>query len=152
MKPITFNKNSWHYRLVTYLHGAPDRYDYYGEPIHVDRCSYAKTLFGCLLLVAVCTAVVFFMGVVPWVNFAVWVYVGLTNHWTPLDFTGVGALSEVAIGALFGLCYLAVTSYDKSKAWRKARKQLNGEPDEPSIVREIYRMFKDKTCMQIEFK
>ena len=153
MKPITFSKDSWHFKLMSNMNHLPDNYDRYDPAPSTDICAYSRKLFTCLLVVAIVVMIAVMAGPVTWGDCIAWlVACNVTGQWILPDGLGAGAIGEVVIAIAIGIAWCITTMYIKYKTWKRANKPKENVPDEPSIIYEIYRKFKDKTCVRINFK
>lgn len=151
MKPITFSKDSWHFKLMDKMHRLPRNYDEYADNPTTDICAYSRRLFTSLLIVACMAMPAAMAGPVAWGNCIAWLVVGcVTGQWVTLDGLGAAAPVEVFVVAAIGIAWGITTLHIKYKQWKYVNKKLPVE--EPSIIYEIYRKFKDKTCVRINFK
>ena len=157
MKPITFSVNSWHYKMVDKVIGLPR--GYFNEDLPMDLCTYFRKLMLCLFMLTVAAAFIIGLVIIPLADLSAWVLAGLITGWT--DTLGVGGviIGEAIIAVLFGIAAGIVFSLEALKKRKQANRLKNREAREagvpeptPSIMVELYRKFKDKTCVRIEFK
>jgi hypothetical protein len=152
MKPITFSKTSWHYKMVDKIIGMPQ--DYYDNDIPMDICTYSRKLFGCLLLLALAAACAIGLVLIPVADFAMWVLVGLSTGWVEVGIGGV-VIVEAVIAVIFVMAYGIAMIVETRKKYKRAMRLKNSEegvPEpEPSLAVELYRKFKTKTCVRITF-
>lgn len=147
MKPITFSKTSWHYKLVDKMDFLPPEYEWDGTPIPTDICTYSRKLFACIGLCLLLGTIALTIGPVAFANFFSWIAVRfVTGQWAMLDTVGCIAIAELMLAAFGMIRYFGQKVIDSRKAIK------SHVPNKPSIIREIYRKFKDKTCVQINFE
>lgn len=151
MKPLTFSKNSWHYRLVCFVKG-----NCYSD----DFCGYFWEVFGALV-----TAIISFQGITVALLFTI-VY-PLTYLIVGLQYGFFMMPTEVVVGLFIDFGFLIVTiAFYTIERWipqYQERKRIKWFEEfeknsykhvdkEPSFIVQSYRKFKDKTCVEVEFK
>lgn len=157
MKPLVFDKNSWHYKIANYKRDT--WWDGAIEDKYGDICSYSRlVLFKLSIIAFLCTAAfgaifsvydaaVYF--VIGWIfgagpyyyeAYPIFVWAGIII----LYLVGIiiSALIILALmGKLFpiigGLILIPIEALSKSK---------------PSFISEAYKAFKEKTCVRIKFE
>jgi hypothetical protein len=110
-------------------------------------------------MLTVAAAFIIGLVIIPLADLSAWVLAGLITGWT--DTLGIGGVifGEAIIAVLFGVAAGIVFSLEALKKRKYAKRLKNREAREagvpeptPSIMVELYRKFKDKTCVRIEFK
>lgn len=150
MKPITLSKASWHYKLINCLgYGL-------GSSPPLDLCSYLKILIHTMIPVIILSILGILLGPVAWADTAAWVVASLiTGQWTLPDsgFFYI-VLSQIGSMVIYGLSVLLVLIFSRVRKSLKSQKQKSPAyyTKQPSFVREIYRKFRDKTCVRITFE
>ena len=149
MKPITFSKASWHYKLINKMDNMPD------ENIPIDFCTYLKILISTVSTILILSIIGILLGPVAWTNTATWVVASLTTgQWRQPDsvffYITLWEVSGIVIIVLLVLFRLIFSEVRKFLS-RTKQKTLVDYTEQPSFVREIYRKFKSKTCVRITF-
>jgi phosphate/sulfate permease len=134
MKTLTFNRDSWHYKLVNKVFGFNADYD------HADICSYTKKVLLAMFIIVVLAAAVLF-GIYLAGNFIGYIVASIIN------FTFIDPNPEsVIVGTLLIIgasCWLAhIISNKTSSVSHKIS---------DSFIGEAYKSFKGKYCAKIEF-
>lgn len=149
MKPITLNKDSWHYKLAAKLQM------YNSWDTTTDLCSYTRTIFlaavtvlgGAAVLLSVVGVGLLLVGdtLALWAAVAT---VGLNVAPSPLAFVGtIGAAGVIVYYTLNGM----------EKAYTQYTLKRNGKELDPyksrsdGFIRKAYRSFKEKTCVKVVF-
>jgi len=157
MKALNFNKNSWHYRLVSKLklYEAPHQQDIWGDgELYTvsgdsgDICTYSKRVLFALFLVIV--GIVFFATVS---NIVIHTLLGiyfsvLVGQWF---FTEVGNVGMILSGAgvIFTGVYMAFKAFDH---YNEKNLNKHKSPKSDTFLSNAYRAWKDKFCVPINFK
>ena len=151
MKPLTFSKNSWHYRLVCFMKGNCWSNDF---------CSYFWEVVGALVLTIVCFCLGLFTLSVTIVFPLTYLIVGLQYGFFKMP-------NEVIAGLIMDIGFIIVTivfyiierwipQYQERKRMKHYEEFVkNGYKHvnkEPSFIVQSWRKFKDKTCVKVEFK
>lgn len=154
MQSVKFSENSWHARLarkyqIHYLFDGDEIY-------HRDICSYirgvGRGLFMAILMVLIPS---YLLG--STINGIAFLFGGEFNNFFKLGmfFWGlVGYLLAIAIvlalGCVVSKCiYHFVIDHPRQRSY--ILEPLEPKPKEPSFLLEVYRKFKDKTCVRVEF-
>ena len=155
MKALNFNKNSWHYRLVSKLelYEAPHQKDIWGDgELYTvgdsgDICTYSKRVIFALFLVSIIIAAIILSLTIA-VHTLLGIYFSLlANEWIFTEFGNVGMILSIATISMIGI-YVAVEDLDDYYK-RKSNKKSN-KPD--SFMKNAYRSWKNKFCIPIDFK
>jgi hypothetical protein len=161
MKPLVFNKKSWHYWLANKfsntfekIRNYPSLYGPNGHtPIKISICSYMRMVIWGMFCVA-------FLGLLSLVGAAF--VVGGLMYITYL-ITGLMPFMEGSkMGQTFmGVCgimtistagyYVTDKIQDKIKLYKAARRGAPVVPEESNFISNAYRSWKDKTCVPVSF-
>lgn len=153
MKPLQFNKNSWHYKLVSTV---KDEYS-----ISDNFCEYFWDVIGSLVLwlsITFISITGLYMGIC---SPLIYLAVALQYGWfeLPKDTTFGLAMDSVflLLGLLFYVCDIWIPRKIEEKRKRDYDKMLAEQqedyvPKQPGFIITAWRTFKDKTCFKIEFK
>lgn len=151
MKPLTFSKNSWHYRFIAYMKNS--------HYISNNICGYFWDFIGsCMLALCVFFAVVialYVMVVAP----LMWVFVMLQfdMYVTSLPEAVIGLILDI-IAMIFSVFFYLVEVVLPARAEKKrlmdyeAMQKGEYTPKHDSFVKAVWRKFHDKTCVKVEFK
>jgi hypothetical protein len=153
-QPMTFvvKKTSWHYRLLSKFHG-----DWKMEAV-TDLCTYTRLFIG-----MGSTFLFFAAFFISWITSLVWglmwLYRGITDHFTPAawDIWGLWLTCLCIVGYAGYHLECAISRWNHNRwerAWEKRRQeydnpQLPPAPKEPGFIAVAYRNFKEKTCIRI---
>jgi hypothetical protein len=155
MKALNFNKNSWHYRLVTKLklYEAPYKKDVCGDGKlytigdSADICTYSKavllalvfiTLFGAIAMSALVTVVHTLLGIYFSVMLGQWFF----------DELGLFGFTLMIIGFVVFTVFKTVKSYYDYKdlhCWDSKK------PKQDTFFSNAYKSWKNKFCVPIKF-
>lgn len=136
MRPITFSKNSWHYRLANYFNS--------GDALRhtTDLCSYVKLVGVSMFLAFVIALLVTFAAVCTGDALA-WIAAMITSG---SMFAGDPPATIAAAGWTV-VCALAIWI-----GWCEYRADHpKPEPTTPSFVAVAYSSLKDKLCFRVQF-
>jgi hypothetical protein len=136
MKTLTFNKNSFHYKLAGFGNEWFDAKE--------DICGYTRQVFFGLIQLILCIGIGAFL-VAGFGRLLIETILGIiffVMYALPLD--GVAIVGCVCYGAMIALV-AAGYIYHITKSWRKARKPCD------NFVTHAYASFKGKYCATIEF-
>lgn len=146
MKSITFSKNSWHYRLVSFIKPP--------YQISDDFCGYFwDVIISAFSLVCMISALVFFtllLLIHPLLYLAVSLQYGFFDLPAPV---GVGLfldIGSILIILFFYIIDIWYPAYQEKKYWNNFSKMT--ELPKPSFIMMSWNKFKDKTCFKVEFK
>lgn len=165
MQPTIFSISSAHFRLArTYgklrVHnegvGVENEYGYFNEYKEVyvgDICTYikacAKGLFGVFIITVL--SIIVLAPVVEFIAYAIASI--LTGQWAGMDVDASMGAIILSVVALAAGCVLGIKGYllyrKKFPIVKKSGKRKDTKPTKPSFLREVYRKFKDKTCIRI---
>jgi hypothetical protein len=148
MKSIHVNKNSWHARLISSMH--PHWEGFYLSDTNI--CSYTKKLFSCLLTgFFQISTITFFLSCI--IDFLIWAYVSLVYYHTDVR---AGLLAIIGFHLFTIGTFLILACFGESLLCRYDRakfrlKKSNEAPKEPNFLVEMYKAFKGKYCVKIDF-
>lgn len=139
MKQLTLNKNSWHFLVATKMGGYNDRYD------DSDICSYSRKIASGLLRLGFCGLLIAMIGFIMFHTlFGIWFSIMFgTFFFTSLGMVGVGfivlAVQIVVVSKVLGYLQNRSTSTE-----------YRNRPD--GFIKHAYKSWKEKFCVQVEFK
>lgn len=138
MKKLEFSTTSWHYRLINFTDsGSTNSIENICDYTRSFLVSIIKLLliasFALFLFIPMTSSLVVLLGKV--FGFQTW-------HWM-IGLVAFGAGQWLGIG-IMGACFGIV-------AWKENRR-YSVIDKEPGPLSNMYRSWKDKTCVQIEFK
>lgn len=151
MKPLTFSKNSWHYRLVYFIKGNCWSNDF---------CSYFWEVVGSLVWAIFCFCLVLLTLSFTIIFPLTYLIVGLQYGFFKMP-------NEVIAGLIMDIGFIIITvafyivedwipQYQERKRTKHYEEFVkNGYKHidkEPSFIVQSYHKFKDKTCVKVEFK
>jgi hypothetical protein len=151
MKKLTYSKNSWHYRLARQIGYSPDwGYDDEGNSNKDfgDICSYWRHVVGAVLVIAIIFAIIYvvatlsvhlIMGIVFSLLYGMWL--GTLVAEATLFFIGAG----ITLLVIFEGIPRVYSSY------KEYRYDHPKQPKPDGFIKEAYRSFKNKTCVQVKF-
>lgn len=146
MKPITLNKNSWHYRLA-------DKYTQRGVWDDGENiCLYTKQVLKGSVWALFLTFILSFV-VLSFMDFFIWLYVSIsTGLWTtPRELSGF-AIVIILLSACGVVAYIGVQTIEWLKESDNRFAQKTSSMVNPSFISEAYKSFKNKYCIKVEFK
>ena len=152
MKELTFNRNSWHYRLVQWW-SADSSFRYRDS---VDICTYVWLVIKSTAFVAF--MIVFTLGfsfgmiIGPLMGAVSWSIDSMfAGH-----FVVQGTFAKIFFGELYGITVLSIihaVCYGVPKLYYWIRHRSHEQTDKPdNFLRAAYTKFKDKTCVKINFQ
>ena len=139
MKTVTINKNSWHYKIVTYWNGYESEND--------DFCQYTRTVLvatAVFLLVAISLlglALTLFIGIA---DTAAWLVAGLVESFVIPSFFASNIIFLTSFVAICGIPYFSVK-------WFKRYFNSTIKDDNSSLA-VAYESWKNKVCFRIDYK
>jgi hypothetical protein len=157
MNSLTFNKDSWHYKIATKVVGYRPRNDddwYEGASDNNDMCTYTRHVMGALLLISVGIA----LGLYAFYAL-VEVILGIAfslMYWSWM-FSSLGAVGFVflsIVSAAYGIKTL-VNRINESRLMNRReyfKHRLNGIVKPDGFIKNAYKSWKEKYCVRIEFK
>lgn len=130
---ITFNRNSWHFRLAT-TYGPMYRWEH-----TTDICRYTRSVFFGLLLVLVITAG---LGLITWglVDMGLWLYFLFNGYLLEPIGPAIIIFASILVGLVVGTVFLGFEVIQTVNI------------STPSFVKQAYYSWKDKYCSRVEFK
>lgn len=137
MYTLNFNKNSWHYRLVSVFYNSWNIAD--------NLCRYfwqvVISLFVAVLGVFGVTIIGYVMLIAP----LMWL-------WVTIEFGYLEPHTEAILGCIFDTGIILTTIiYFTNEKLSERRVVAQQKPKQDSFIHASYKKFKDKTCMKIEF-
>ena len=157
MKPVVFNKNSWHFKLACRF--TKVRYYKNDDEITFNICWYSRQLLLALLI----TALLAFWGcmlvLAPIGSMLGWFVAGILYGFvTGSDIVLLG-MAETSLLFLVGGAFLVARYHGETVGnwiddliYKHEQRKLEKLDQEPSIVVALYRKFKDKACFMVQFK
>lgn len=137
MNKITIDKNSLSYRLAT-VYGDMDGYFKYAD----DICTFRRYVLKGLFMTLVFTAFVTFLSLIllsPIFYGILYLIYGYWQ-WTELSMAGTVIWASIMIIFFIGICMVSFTNSNMK------------EKISESVPGQMYKSFKDKVCVQVEFK
>lgn len=152
MNTVNINKKSWHYWLAKMYDGSIKYRD------DLDICSYTRKVFaGFLILFAITFFVSFFAallgyGLVGWFNVFVhgkWPVAGAGSPQIGMMIADCIVLGAAVL--IIGIMYTA--EQVENWNWKKIHDGPSFKtPAEPGALSKMWKHFKEKTCVKVEFK
>jgi hypothetical protein len=157
MKTLNFNKNSWHYRLVSYLrlYEAPYQKDIWGDGKlytmgdSADICTYSKKVALALFLVSIGTAAFALISMLVFHTLLGIYFSVLMGQWFFSEIGNVGIILLSAGAAWAGLFLSLMKIEDIRKKNRDGYKSKSNKPD--TFLSNAYKAWKNKFCVPINF-
>lgn len=150
MKALTFNTNSWHFLLATkvasYRVPSVSKYsdgEFYTYGDSADICTYSRHVMGGLLLLTLAGVAIAGAGfIVSHFLLGIWFSIML-GTWFFSDWA-VGAMIVFGIGGfIIGTKVVIDWLYNR---------RMNSRTKPDGFVKHAYKSWKEKFCVQIEFK
>jgi hypothetical protein len=149
MNSITFSKNSWHYRLVTFIKSR--------NYVSTDFCGYFWDVVTSIIAAFIIFCGLLFVTLATIIYPLIYLVVSLQNGFFDVP-------QEVIIGTTIDVFFILISiffyiqevwypEYKERKYWRNFSKLTElPKPKEPSFIAMSWNKFKDKTCFRVEFK
>jgi len=156
MKPLNFNKNSWHFRLVTKmkLYEAPYQKDIWGDGSEVytlgdsaDICTYSKRVALAIFWVAIGVAFLTLISMMM-IDVLLGVYFSIMmGQWffSELGLTGLFTLSALL---MFVVIFQSFQALDR---WKEKNYYYNKSHKSDTFFSNAYKSWKNKFCVPIKF-
>lgn len=143
MKTLTFNKNSFHYKLAEF--GGLDKWNSY------DICSYTRRVVVGMLLMCVLGSIFAFLAniiiqVVLGIGFSFWYRQDLFSDWGKAGMIMI--VTSAAGGIILFVPQMLWRAYQNRQA-RIAGLDLPVKPD--GFIKTAYKSHKQKYCLRIDF-
>ena len=137
MKSLTFNRNSWHYKIAYHIAGYRS---WHGS----DICTYTRYVMGALFVIFIGVALGLCVLYVLFQTLIGIVFSLMTWTWmfTELGFLGLIVLSVLSM--IFSVIYIKKKIEDKNR-------EVNRIPKPDGFVKNAYKSWKEKYCVRIKF-
>lgn len=135
MKPLIFNKDSWHYRIAS-------KYGNF-DPKNSDICSYGRRIFLGLLMISLIILSILILGIMN-----IDLFLGIVFSFICGSFV-VGMAGQAMI--CFYIILASFISAHKYVKWKKNRYE-NYRCKSDGYLINAYKSWKDKFCLQINFQ
>ena len=155
MKTLNFNKNSWHYRLVTKLklYRAPYQKDIWGDgELYTmgdsgDICTYSNRVVLALLIVGMGVVSFVFVSMIV-IHTLLGIYFSvLMSQWFFTEFGNVGAILSSSAIIFVGILMASHKIVDLRE--KNSHKPKLLKPD--TFLDNAYKAWKNKFCVPINF-
>ncbi len=158
MKQLTFNNQSWHYKLAKMAGYSPKStyIDEYGDEYKTgehdtDICAYTRRVVLGSFMLAFLGMVTGIVGFVFWhVVFGI-IFSIIMGTWffTEIGIAGLTMIVALSFVGLWILGTIKYGEYKDKKRWTAQNSTLPVKPD--NFVKHAYKSWKGKFCMQINF-
>lgn len=157
MKALNFNKNSWHFKLVTklQLYEAPYERDVWGDGSYIrtcgdsaDICTYSKTVVLALFLVSFMITIFFLVSMIM-IHALFGIYFSiLLERWlfSELGNIGVGLVSLGTGIFMFTMLIEKIKNFQENNRYKVKSSKSD------SFVKNAYKSWKNKFCVPINFE
>lgn len=141
MKALTFNTNSWHFRLVTKMTNYNPFYD------DSDICAYSKAFFVALLWLAVIGTLIGMVGYLLAHALIGVVFSIIMGAWF---FTMIGEIIMLLAGLLIVAAACVAAGFYLTEQVGAVKRRMADAED--NFVKSAYQSWKGKYCVKINFK